>query len=94
MTKKESYSLNRVYKVNHSAFKPIGAVGIAFVGPIVLLLFVLRFLSIKLVLSAGNTEKEVSMAKTLTANVKAFSSSALETIWAIGVSSVASCLSS
>ena len=66
----------------------------AFVGLVALLLLLLRYFSSRLVLSASaSVEREVSMKETLTAGFRLFFSSMLETIWAIGTSSVASCLS-
>ena len=64
-----------------------------FVGSIALLLFLLRYLSHLLVLSASYSTKEVSMVKTLTARVRMFFSSAIETVWAIGAGSVVGHLS-
>lgn len=78
-----------------SAFRPIGVIGggsipLTIVGSIALLLILLRYVSIRLVpLANDNSDKEVSMVKTLTARTRIFLSSAFETIWAIGVSSVA-----
>ena len=78
-----------------SAFSPIGAIGggsipLAFVGSIAMLLILLRYVSIRLVpLANENSDKEVSMVKTLTARTRNFLSSTFETLWAIGVSSVA-----
>jgi hypothetical protein len=60
----------------------------AIVGSVALLLSVLRYISTQLALSANNSAKEVSMAKTLTARVRMFFSSTIETMWAIGASSV------
>lgn len=78
-----------------SEFRPIGAVGggsipPAIVGSIALLFILLRYVSIRLVpLANENSDKGVFMVKTLTARTRIFLSSAFETIWAIGVSSVA-----
>ena len=67
-----------------------GSIPLAIVGSIVLPLFLLRYVSIRLVpLANENSDKEVPMVKTLTAHTRIFLSSAFETIWAIGVSSVA-----
>jgi len=81
-----------------SALRPIGVAGVGIipwtiVGSVALLLFLLRYLSHRLVPSTGNSTKEVSMAKTLTARVRMFFSSTIETVWAIGVSSVVGHLS-
>jgi hypothetical protein len=65
----------------------------AFVGSIVLLLFLLRYASNRLSPTAQNNIKEVPMGKTLTARTRVLFSSLFETIWALGVSSVASHLS-
>ena len=76
-------------------FSPIGVIGwgsipLAFVGSIALLLILLRYVSIRLVpLANENSKKEVPMVETLTARTRIILSSAFETIWAIGVSSVA-----
>lgn len=40
-------------------------------------------------LANDNSDKEVSMVQTLTARTRIFLSSTFETVWAIGVSSVA-----
>ena len=80
-----------------SVFRPIGVIGwgsipLAFVGFVALLLTLLRFISLKLVLSASdNSIKEVPMKKTSTVCI--FVSSILETIWATGVGSVVGHLS-
>ena len=66
---------------------------VALVGSVVLLLFLLRFLSIRLIPSGQGNIKEVLMEKTLTARTRIFFSSFLETIWAIGVGSVVGHLS-
>ena len=67
-----------------------GSIPLAFVGSIALLLILLRYVSIRLVpLGHENSNKEVSMVKTLTARTRIFLSSMFETLWAIGVSSVA-----
>ena len=78
-----------------SAFSPIGVVGegsipLAIVGSIALLLILLRYVSIRMVpLASENSDKEVSMVKTLTARTRIFLSLMFETVWAVGVSSVA-----
>jgi hypothetical protein len=80
-----------------SVFWPIGVIGqgsipLAFVGFVAFLLILLRFFSLKLVLSASdNSIEEVPMKKTST--VRIFASSILETIWATGVSGVIGYLS-
>lgn len=67
-----------------------GSIPLAIVGSIVLLLILLRYVSIRMVpLANDNSDKEVSMVKTLTARTRIFLSSTFETLWAIGVSSVA-----
>jgi hypothetical protein len=70
-----------------------GAILWTLVGSVALLLFLLRYLSTTLALSAGISTKGVSMAKTFTARVRMFSSSAIETLWAIGAGSVVGHLS-
>lgn len=80
-------------------FRPIGVIGggvtipVAHVGTVALLLFLLRYFSIILIPSGQDNIKEVPMKKTLTARTRIFFSSAFETIWAIGVGSVVSHLS-
>ena len=80
-----------------SVFWPIGGIGqgsipLAFVGFVAFLLILLRFFSLKLVLSASdNSIKGVPMKKTST--VRIFVSSILETMWVTGVSSVVGHLS-
>jgi len=79
-------------------FRPIGVVGggeipMAFVGSIAFLIFLLRYVSIRLSPSAQNNIKEVPMKKTLTVKVRTFGSAVLETIWAIGAGGVAGHLS-
>lgn len=76
-----------------SAFRFVGEVGQgsipwAFVVPVVLILVLLRYLSIRVASSTmgNNNYKEVSMGKTLIARIKEISSAAVETIWAAGVS--------
>ncbi len=67
-----------------------GSIPLAIVGSIALLLILLRYVSIRLVpLANDNCDKEVSMVKTSTARIRIFLSSTCETLWAIGVSSVA-----
>ncbi|RLA43475.1 MAG: hypothetical protein DRR42_21670 [Gammaproteobacteria bacterium] len=88
-------AIGRLAFRGESAFSPIGVVGggsipLAFVGSIALLLILLRYVSIRLVpLANDNSEKEVPMVKTLTARTRIFLSSSFETLWAIGLSSVA-----
>jgi hypothetical protein len=65
----------------------------AFVGSIVFLLVLLRYVSIRLSPSARNNIKEVPMKKTLTIKARKFVSTVLETIWAIGAGGVAGHLS-
>ncbi len=82
-----------------SVFRPIGVIGggltplMAFAGSIFLLLVLLRYVSIRLIPSDQDNIKEVSMKKSLTVRSRVFLSYSLESIWAIGVSSVASHLS-
>lgn len=82
-----------------SAFRPIGVIGwgsipLALVGSVALLLILLRYISLNLVLSANdNSEKEVSMVKTLTVRTRVLLSSIFETIWATGVGGVVGHLS-
>jgi hypothetical protein len=82
-------------QIRESVFSPVGVIGwgsipLAFVGSIALLLILLRYASIRLVpLAHENSNKEKSMVKTLTARTRFFLSSMFETLWAIGVSSVA-----
>ena len=77
--------------------RPIGVIGwgsipLAFVGFVAFLFILLRYISLKLVLSVSdNSNKEVPMKKTSTVSI--FVSSILETIWAIGVGSVVGHLS-
>lgn len=66
---------------------------VALVCSVALLLFLLRYASIRLIPSDQDNIKEVPMKKTLTARTRIFFSSALETIWAIGVGGVVSHLS-
>lgn len=78
-----------------SVFRPIGVLGggsipLAIVGSVAFLLILLRYLTIRLIpLADENSKKEVSMVKTITAHTRIFLSSAFETLWAYGVSSVA-----
>lgn len=80
-------------------FRPIGVIGgglatpMTIVIPIVFLLFVLRYVSIRLIPSDRDNIKEVSMVKTLKARTRIFLSSVIESLWAIGVGVVASHLS-
>jgi hypothetical protein len=80
-------------------FRPIGVIGggvtipVTFVGSVALLLFLLRYLSIRLTPSGQGNITEVPMVKTLTARTRIFFSSAIETIWATGVGSVVAHLS-
>ena len=81
-----------------SVFRPKGVVGggeipVTFVGSIALLLFLLRYVSIRLIPSGHDNNKEVPMVKTLTVKARIFFSAVLETIWAIGAGSVVSHLS-
>lgn len=61
------------------------ALPVALVVSVVLLLVLLRYISINLISSDHHNNKEVSMAKTLTARTRVLFSSILETTWAIGV---------
>ena len=76
---------------------PIGVIGwgsipLAFVGFVAFLLTLLRFISLKLILSVSdNSIKEAPMKQIST--VRIFVSSFLETIWAAGVNSVVGHLS-
>ena len=65
----------------------------ALVGSVALLLVLLRYLSIRLIPSGQDNTKRVPMEKTLAARTRMFFSSALETIWAMGVGGVAAHLS-
>lgn len=82
-----------------SALRPIGVTGwgsipLALVGSIALFLFLLQYVSVRLVLSANeDSKKEVPMVTTLTARARVFLSSAIETMWAIGVGGVVGHLS-
>lgn len=81
------------------AFRPIGVIGgglttpMTIVIPVVLLLFMLRYVSIRLIPSDRDNIKEVSMAKTLKARTRIFFSSMVESMWATGVGVVAAHLS-
>jgi hypothetical protein len=66
---------------------------VALVGSVALLLILLRDISINLISSDQDNNKEVSMAKTLTARTRVFISSFFETTWAIGVGGVVAHLS-
>ena len=85
--------------LERSVLNPIGVIGgglsipLALVGSVALLLVLLRYLSIRLIPSGQGNTKEVPMEKTLTARTRIYFSSALETIWAIGVGSVVGHLS-
>lgn len=63
------------------------------VGSVALLLFLLRYVSIRLIPSDQDNIKEVSMVKTLNARTRIFSSSVVESIWATGVGVVVGHLS-
>ncbi len=82
-----------------SAFRPIGGVGggftipVAIVGSVALLLFVLRYVSIRLIPSDQDDIKEVAMVKTLKARTRIFLSSIVESLWATGVGVVVGHLS-
>jgi hypothetical protein len=81
-----------------SVFRPIGEIGggaipTALVGLIALLLVMFRYISFNLGLSARNVTKEVPMLKTTIVKTRLICSAVLETIWAIGSSSVAAHLS-
>jgi hypothetical protein len=65
----------------------------AVVGSVVLLLFLLRYVSIRLIPSDQDSTKEVSMVKTLKARSRIFLSSVVESLWATGVGAVAGHLS-
>jgi len=80
-------------------FRPIGVIGgglaipMAIVGSVALLLFLLRYVSIRVVPSDHDSIKEVSMVKTLQARTRIFLSSVVESIWATGVGVIAGHLS-
>jgi hypothetical protein len=81
-----------------SVFRPMGVIGegvipMAFVGFMVLLLFLLRYVSIKLSPTAHTNIKEAPMKKTLTVKAREVCSICMETFWAIGAGSVAGHLS-
>ncbi len=76
-----------------SVFSPIGEIGreeipVTFVGSVVFLLVLLRYVCIRLTPSGQDNIKEVDMVKTLTVKARLFISAALETIWTIGASGV------
>lgn len=69
-----------------------GSIPLTLVGLVALLLLLLRYISLKLVLStSGKSDKETPMKKTLTA--RTLVASFFETVWAIGVSGVVGHLS-
>lgn len=63
------------------------------VTSVALLLFLLRYASIRLIPSVRDNIKEVSMVKTLKARTRIFFSSVVESIWATGVGIVVGHLS-
>ena len=63
------------------------------VASVVLLLFVLRYVSIRLIPSDQTNIKEMTMVKTLKARTRIFLSSVAESLWATGVGIVAGHLS-
>lgn len=65
----------------------------AIVASVALLLFLLRYVSIRLIPSDRDNIKEVPMVKTLKARTRIFSSSVIESIWATGVGVVVGHLS-
>lgn len=65
----------------------------AVVGSVALLLFLLRYVSIRLIPSDQDSTKEVSMVKTLKARSRIFYSSVVESLWATGVGAAAGHLS-
>ena len=67
----------------------VGAIPVMFVGFVVLLLILLRYVSIKLSPSAHTNIKEVPMEKTLTIKAREVCSIVMETLWAIGAGSIA-----
>ncbi len=81
------------------ALRPIGVIGggftipVTIVGSVALLLFVLRYVSIRLIPSDQDNIKEVAMEKTLKARTRIFLSSIVESIWATGVGVVVGHLS-
>lgn len=81
------------------AFRPIGVVGgglaipMTIVASVALLLFLLRYVSIRLTPSDQDNIKEVSMVKILKARTRIYSSSVVESIWATGIGVVAGQLS-
>ena len=71
-----------------------GSIPWVFVGSIVLIFVLIRYISIQLVSSTTvDKNKEVSMVKTLKARTRILTSSILETTWATGVSCAAGRLS-
>ncbi len=58
---------------------------VAIVISVALLLFLLRYVSIRLIPSDQDNTKEVIMVKTLKARTHIFSSSVIESLWATGV---------
>ncbi len=66
---------------------------VAIVGSVALLLFLLRYISIRLIPSDQDNIKEVSMVKTLKARTRIFLGSVIESIWATGVGVVVGHLS-
>jgi len=66
---------------------------VAVVGSVALLLFLLRYVSIRLIPSDQANIKEVSMVKTLKTRTRIFLSSVVESIWATGVRAVVGHLS-
>jgi hypothetical protein len=66
---------------------------VTIVGSVALLLFLLRYVSIRLIPSDQDNIKEVSMVKTLKSRTRIFSSSVVESIWATGVGVVVGHLS-
>jgi hypothetical protein len=81
------------------ALRPIGVIGggltipVTIVISVVLLLFLLRYVSIRLIPSDRDNIKEVSMVKTLKARTRIILSSVVESLWAAGVGVVAGHLS-
>ena len=65
----------------------------AVVGSVVLMLFLLRYVSIRLIPSDQDSTKGVSMVKTLKARSRIFLSSIVESLWATGFGAVAGHLS-
>lgn len=81
------------------AFRPIGIISggltipMTIVISVVLLLFLLRYVSVRLITSDRDSIKEVPMVKTLKARTLIFLSSVIECLWAAGVGIVAGHLS-